>query len=451
MKEIISFLNIKNILFIPILLLGYNSMAQKKSISLSEAIEIGLANNFQIKIAEKQVEIAKNNNTWKNTGRYPTLDFNLGFNNNYSWSNNPASFNPRVSNASSGLTPSIDGRWTLFDGFKYKINKNRLEELEFQTQSQVGIAIENNIRSIMVAYYQAMIQKEQITTLQKVLELSKDRINYQQVRQEYGQAGRFEIVQSSDSYLNDSTSLLIQFNSYETSLVNLKLAMGIDDENLLYEPKEKLNSDVPRYEFNDLEKKLFAKNKNLKQLYISQQLSKINTDLNKSNKYPTVTLGAGAQLGGSGFWQSGNNPITQEKIGGDFSSNFNYYMNLSLNYNIYDAGARKRNLKNAKIEEEIAQLNIDDLKRNLSNQLKITLQNYNNQLNLLRLTNKLIKNAEENLVISEARYKGGQISSFDYRTVQLAYVNASQSRLNALFNLKNTEIELIRITGGLVR
>ncbi len=425
--------------------------AQEKSITLSEAIEIGLDNNFQIRIAKKQVEVAKNNNTWKNTGRYPTVDFNLGFGNRFNWSNNPASFNPRISTFNSGLTPSIDGQWVLFDGFKYKINKKRLEELEYQTQSNVGLAIENNIRAIMVAYYQAVIQKKQLETLEEVLNLSKERIQYQQVRQEFGQAGKFEILQSSDAFLNDSTTLLIQKNTYENTLLNLKLSMGIDDMNITYEPKDKLDEDFVRYQFSDLEKKMFSKNKNLKQLYISQQLSKINTELLKADRSPVVGLGTGVALGGTGYWQSGSNPITNELYGADFSSNFNYYLNLNLTYNLFDAGARRRNVENAKIEEEIADLNIQDLKQGLSSQLRLTLDNYNNQIDLLRLTEKLIANARENMGISEARFRAGQISSFDYRTVQLAYVNASQARLNALYNLKNTEIELIRLTGGLVR
>ena len=113
--------------------------------------------------------------------------------------------------------------------------------------------------------------------------------------------------------------------------------------------------------------------------------------------------------------------------------------------------AMKRAVQNAKIEEEIAQLNIDDLKRNLSSQLKITLENYNNQLELVKLTERLIASSEKNLKIADERFKGSLITSFDYRSVQLNYINASQSRLNAIYNLKNTEIILIRLIGGLVR
>ena len=103
------------------------------------------------------------------------------------------------------------------------------------------------------------------------------------------------------------------------------------------------------------------------------------------------------------------------------------------------------------MEELIAQLNIDDFKRNLSNQLQNTLANYNNQLQLLQLTENLIENAKQNLQIGKERFEGGLISSFDYRAIQLAFVNASQARLNAIFNLKTTETELMRLTGQLVQ
>ena len=98
----------------------------------------------------------------------------------------------------------------------------------------------------------------------------------------------------------------------------------------------------------------------------------------------------------------------------------------------------------------VAQLNVEDLKRNLNNQLANTLATYNNQKEVVLMTNQLLENAQQNLTISEERFKGGLINSFDYRSVQISFINASQSRLNAVFNLKNTETELIRLTGGLV-
>ena len=47
-------------------------MAQEP-LSLSRAIEIGLANNFQLEIAKRNLELAENNNTWSAAGKGPRV------------------------------------------------------------------------------------------------------------------------------------------------------------------------------------------------------------------------------------------------------------------------------------------------------------------------------------------------------------------------------------------
>ncbi len=420
-------------------------------VTLAEAIEIGLANNYQIRIAKERIEIANRNNNWATVGRYPRIDLNVASNNAFNRSNNPASFIPKVTNVTGGLTASVDARWTIFDGYKVKINKDRLDQLERQTEGQVEVAVQNTIQSIIVAYYQAAIQKEQLTTLEEVLNLSRDRIARQQVRAEFGQSGKFDELQAEDALLNDSTTYLIQENTYRSSLLNLRLAMGEDDVSKEYAPSEKLEYKDENYAFEDLESKMFAQNPDLKQLAMNQELALINTRLQDSNKYPTVLLGTGASFGENLFWQDGTNPFTMQEFGSDFSNNFVYYLNVTAQYNLFDGGNRKRALENAKVEERIARWNTEDLKRNLSAQLNNALENYNNQKRLISLTEKLVVNAQQNIKVAKERYDGGLISAFDYRTIQLAYVNAIQVRLNAIFNLKLTETELIRLTGGLTR
>ncbi len=420
------------------------------SLSLSEAIALGLKNNYQIQISERNLEVAQNNNSWGAAGRYPTVDFNVNLQNSITDQNNPAAFiNGAFFNG--GATANLDVRWVLFDGYRVRINKERFEELERQNQGNIAIAVENSIRSIMLAYYQVLIQQEQLAVLGEVLDLSRDRVNYQEVRQEFGQAGSFELLQSQDALLNDSTSLLIQENSLDIALRNLNLAMGEDDLATRYTLSDPLNYPTENYQFEDLQQRLFTNNKNLQNLFIARSISNIESKAANSARYPTVSVNTGASATGNFFKLWATNPSTGEPFEPATGSNLNYYLNFSATYNLYNGGATKRGIENAKVQELVAQLNIEDLKRNLSTQLANTLANYDNQKALIALTEELINNARQNLTISEERFRGGQINSFDYRAVQLAYINASQSRLNAIFNLKNTETELIQLIGGLVR
>ena len=47
------------------------------ALSLSDAIQMGLQRNYDIQIQQKSVQIASNNNSWGEAGRYPTISLNL--------------------------------------------------------------------------------------------------------------------------------------------------------------------------------------------------------------------------------------------------------------------------------------------------------------------------------------------------------------------------------------
>ncbi len=428
-----------------------NGLAAQEDLSLAMAIEKGLENNFQIKIANQNIEIAKNNNHWGTAGRYPTVDLSARWANALNTQNNPASFFTELNTVSSGITPAATANWVFFDGGRVNLTKEQLEQLELQSIHNAEVAVENTVRAIILAYYQALIQREQIKVLEEVLALSRDRIRRQEVRQEFGQAGAFDILQTTDAFLNDSTTYLIQNNTFENAVRNLNLAMGEDDFSKTYNLTDELVYDAPSYDLVVLTEELYAKNKNLQSLFINRELANINTKLQKTTRSPILSAGAG--LSWSPTLTSGNGvsgtgmPI---EIDATIARSFNANINVTASYNLYDGGTKNRNIENAQMQEIIAQLNVEDLKRTLSAQLASTVANYNNQKRLLQMTQNLLDNAKKNLDISLVRFQAGQISSFDYRSVQLAYINASQARLNAYFNLKVTETDIIQLIGGWV-
>jgi outer membrane protein TolC len=445
-------------LILTALLFSLPTLQAQESLTLAQAIEKGLQNNYQIQIADKNIEIAQNSNDWGVAGRYPSINLSLNSNNGYTKQNNPASFLTELSTLGNNIIPGADISWILFDGYRVKFTKAQLEQQVAQSESAAMITVENTIQSIILAYYQAQIQAEQLQVLENVLDLSRDRIDYENTKKEFGQSGTFDLLQTQDAYLNDSTNYLIQKNSFENAMRSLQLAMGEDDYSKAYTLADDLDFDAPGYDIGDMKERMLANNKNLQNLFVNRELAQINTRLTESGKYPRVSLSTGATYNtgvsnGTGLLSQRDSLGNQLELDldGVSSSTFNYFLNLGVSYNLFDGGVRKRNIENAKMQEITAQLSIEDLKRNLNAQLENTFATYNNQRNLLQLTEDLLANASRNIEIAEERFRGGLINSFDYRTIQLAYINASQSRLNAIFNLKTTETELIRLMGGLVR
>ena len=58
--------------------------------------------------------------------------------------------------------------------------------------------------------------------------------------------------------------------------------------------------------------------------------------------------------------------------------------------------------------------------------------------------------AKTNLDLSEEKFKNGTINSFDYRVVQNSYLSAAIIKLQAMYNLIDSQVSLMRLTGGLI-
>lgn len=421
--------------------------------SLSQAIQTGLQNNYQLRIAENELAIARGNNNWGQAGRYPTVDFSLISTNGYTDRVDPAIiFQPEISFFSGSVNATVDAGWVLFDGYRVKATKAQLEKLEALGGQNAALAVENTIQDIILAYYQVQIQKEQLSVMEEVLKLSSDRLAYQDLRREYGQASTFDLLQTRDAYLSDSSTYLLQANNYRLAMQNLNVAMGVEDLGLTYELTDPLVYEAPAFDPDTLRERMLSGNVALQALRLQRDLAGVQRELARSDRYPTVTMNGGLSYAINPR-DNGDaiNRFTNEPIGFTVGRTFTGYINFAATYNIFDGGVRRRNEENAQVRELNAQMALQDQERLLTAGLENVYATYETQRQILRVAEDLLDNARKNLDIAEERFRGGLINVFDLRTIQLGYINASQARLNAYFNLKNTETELVRLIGGLVR
>jgi len=425
------------------------------ALTLSDAIATALENNFQIKLAKAAVDVAANNDDWSLTNRYPTVNLTLGANAAYSNTNNPASVLFKSSVLNTSVVPGVEANWVLFDGYRAVFTKQQLEGASRLSSGQLRQQIETAVQAVMQAYYGAQVQRDQLKILADVLTLSRDRVAYQQVRQEFGQANTFDLLQAKDAYLNDSTNYLVQQTLYGNALRNLLQLMGASGDAGSYTLADSLQIQDNVYSYAELEARMMGANQSLANLLMARELASINTRVQETALKPTLSVRSGLTYNtGIGFgtqtFNFGTGQVTAD-VPQIAAKNLNAFVNFSVAYNLYDAGARRRRIGTAKLEEIQAQLSYESQKQVVTTQLANTLATYNNQRQLVQLTRELVSNAGRNLNIAEERLKGGLISSFDYRTVQLSYLNATQTQLNAILNLKNTETELLRLTGALIR
>ncbi len=75
---------------------------------------------------------------------------------------------------------------------------------------------------------------------------------------------------------------------------------------------------------------------------------------------------------------------------------------------------------------------------------------YNVQKEILMLAEEQISAAKLNLDLSAEKLRNGSINSFNYRDVQTVYMNAAIAKFRAIFDLVQSNTDLLRITGGII-
>lgn len=416
-------------------------LSGQNELSLTDAIQMGLKNNYEIQIVGKNIEIANRNNNWLEAGALPSISTSTGYGYNWGKTDNPASFIQGDPATSDNSSYGIDLNWVLFNGFRIQITKGRLQKLLEQSEGNLAIVVENTIQSIVLAYYDALVQEQKLLALENIVKISDDRLAYIDAKNNLGNASLYELSQVKKAMLIDSTNYLQQKLAFKNALRNLNLLISIDTEKQFLLTDRLVLSDMS-FDLEGIKSKMLSNNQTLKNQYINQEILKKDKDLIKANLYPVVSFGSGTNYSLSSFEQ------------GQFSSKGNtslsYYANISLSFKLFDGHKNHRLYNNMRIKEEIAQLTSDQMKLTLTNELVTNYDLYTTRKDVLRLTGQTLEAAEFNLKIATEKFQKGTISSFEFRGMQLEYLDASIDQFEATFNALSTYTDLVRLTGGII-
>ena len=434
-------MNLKKIIFV-FMSFCMTSIAAQKLVSVSEAIELALENNYGIKIISNNKEIAKNNAGVLNSGYLPTVTSSSGA--TFNRDNLEAEFANGESTAlngakSSRYNASINLNYTLFDGLGRYYDYKRLKETYKLSELQARETIENTIAQLYVVYYNVAQVTENVAVLEKTLTISKDRITRANYQFEYGQGTMLNVLNAQVDINNDSINLI----NAKQQLVNTKRDLNVVLGNVISSEFRvdttidfKLNIDQ-----NDLANKVKLNNVNLLQLDKNIMINTFIVKANKSGYLPSLGLT------GSYGWNKGNNNAASFVA---VSTNTGLSGGLSLSWNLFDGGATATRVTNAKIELENRSLEkesmVIDIERNFNN----AWDDYQNKLTIFQVQENNIITSTNNFNRTQEKYKLGQATSIEFRQAQLNLINSELNRNQAKYAAKIAELTVLQLSGELL-
>ena len=434
-------MNLRKIVFV-FMSFYMTSITAQKLVSISEAIELALENNYGIKIISNNKEIAKNNAGVLNSGYLPTVTSSSGA--TFNRDNLEAEFANGESTAlngakSSRYNASINLNYTLFDGLGRYYDYKRLKETYKLSELQARETIENTIAQLYVVYYNVAQVTENVTVLEKTLTISKDRITRASYQFEYGQGTMLNVLNAQVDINNDSINLI----NAKQQLVNTKRDLNVVLGNVIssefrVDTTIDFKLDIDQ---NDLANKVRSNNVNLLQLDKNIMINTFIVKANKSGYLPSLGLT------GSYGWNKGNNNAASFVA---VSTNTGLSGGLSLSWNLFDGGATATRVTNAKIELENRSLEkesmVIDIERNFNN----AWDDYQNKLTIFQVQENNIITSTNNFNRTQEKYKLGQATSIEFRQAQLNLINSELNRNQAKYAAKIAELTVLQLSGELL-
>lgn len=421
-----------------------NSAFAQEVLSLANAVQTTLENNYNIKVAENNKLAAENNASIYNSGYLPTVagrggasinSKNSEIENHDGTSRSTLGENTVAYNASVGLN------YTLFDGMYRTYNYKKMKELDNLSELQVRQIIEGTLLELFTAYYTVASLAATANSFKQSLEISKQRLTRAQYKSDYGQNTQLDVLNAQVDVNTDSINYLNGLQSLANAKRNLNVIIR-KNVNTDFEVDTTVSYNVTQ-SINELYE--LAKQQNTK-LQVAQKnidLSKYDIKLFQTNRIPTIGFGASYGYSHNNFNTNANPTVNTMTTLGPSAE-------LSLTWNIFDGGRTKVGVQNAKIQMETHQLLQEQTYQNIERDVTNAYTTFQNSMFVLKAEKANLHTNKRNFERSQEQYQLGQLTSIDFRQAQLNLLRAETSYNQAKYTAKIYELAIHQLIGGLL-
>lgn len=424
------------------LFLGLMTMSAQEVLTKEKAIKIALENNYDIRIVNNSVAIAKNNNSIINGAYLPSVSASANARYNVNTAKSEFS-NGDIREATKAKSDNNNASINLgYNNINIYGLINSLKKLKEQyslSELQAKLVMENTLQTLFFAYYEVARLTDDFNIQKQNAEISKNRLERVKLSFEYGQNTKLDVLNAEVDVNKDQVTLLNSKRDLQNAKRDLNIVLGRDVNTAV-----NVVSDVD-YLFGLEKKELLAKAKMNNTQYLQAKkaikISEFDVEIGKSGWMPNVSLTS------SYAWSRNNFDASSQFV---YNQNRGLSYGLGLSWNIFDGGNSITRTRNAKITLDSKQIEEEQGLATLERQVSNSWQNYQNLMAVLEVQQTSLEVNKLNFKRSEEYYKLGQINSIDYRQAQLNLLTAELSLNAAKYNTKNAEIQLLRLSGQLL-
>lgn len=417
------------------------NLQAQQVLSLEEALNMGLQNNYSILVAKEELKISELENQIGTAGFLPSLDADGTY--SESVENTELNFAngsdvQQDGALSSNLNLGLQARWMIFDGTKMFITKNKLEELELISALGVKSSVNNTLAEIMLTYYGIVAEVQTYKLLEQQLEVATARTDLSKIKYSIGAASELEQLQAEVDANAIRSNLFDQEVRVKQAKLALNRLLGRD-----LDSEFEINDSIVINTTYEKEKLLqvMENNPNLNAIEKQRSIAILERKESFADRLPKISVDG----------RYNYNQSESEAGFVRFNQATGFIYGASVIMPIFNGNEKNRKEQQNKVRIEQSKLRYEQEYATTKEQLLYNLELFKVNKSRVVFEEKNVELAERNLKFSMESFKQGGISALELREVQFSTF-AAQERLVALkYTIKTAEIELLRLTNQLLQ
>ena len=405
--------------------------AQQKEWTLRECCNYAVEHNISIKQREnacRQQELQLS--TAKNS-RLP--DLNASASQNFSFGRGLTAANTYSNTNTSSTSLQLGTSMPIFTGFRIP-NQIKLNQLNLEAATADLEKAKNDIQmQVAQAYVQILYDLEIAEVAQRQIGIDSAQVARLQAFVDNGKASEAELSQQKATLANSRLVATQADNNTRLAILTLTqlLELPTPEGFAIVRPDLSRISGLSGTSALTPDA-IYAEALGVKPEIAAQQLRLKGTEhsikIAQAANLPSLSLSGG--LGTNYYTTSG---FKSDAFGTQIKNNFSQYIGLSLSVPIFNRFQTRNNIRNARIEQENQQLQLDNTKKTLYKEIQQVYYNALNAQSKEQSSEEALQSTKDAFQLMQAKYENGKATITEFNESKNNYLKSESDLVQARY------------------
>ena len=414
---------------------GDDSAVAPHQWSLRECCDYAVEHNISIKQQEnacRQQELQLS--TAKNS-RLPDLSGSVG--QNFSFGRGLTAENTYSNTNTSSTSFSLGTSVPLFTGFQIP-NQIKLNQLNLEAATADLEKAKNDIRmQVAQSYVQILYDMEIAEVAHRQIAIDSAQVARLQAFVDNGKASGAELSQQKATLANSRLTATQADNNTRLAILSLTQLLELPTPEGFAIVRPSLDNlagleGLTRQETLPTPDVIYAEALGIKPEILSQQLKLKGTEhsikIAQAGNLPTLSLSGGL---GTNYYTT--NGFKSDAFGKQLKNNFSQYIGLNLNVPIFNRFQTRNQIRNARIEQENQQLQLDNTKKTLYKDIQQVYYNALNAQTKEKSSEEALQSTKDAFTLMQAKYENGKATITEFNESKNNYLKSESDLVQARY------------------